>query len=183
MACLHCYKPIEPEKLEVLPEARYCIGCAKALNDDKGKRITSVIHYCPPIRNSVLPRRSFTSSDHTTSSAVSVKSIKKAKNPVLMEAVFDSGKTSREVISKKVKSKPGEELTYDNDVVAVLGDVVFTESEAVVKEDRAQIWVVDNIKPSKGTVRCHCESDHSRVITLFCKQVKLLYRKDGLWEG
>jgi len=37
--CIHCYKPIELEKVAVLPDARYCIACARLLDSAKSKAV------------------------------------------------------------------------------------------------------------------------------------------------
>jgi hypothetical protein len=38
MTCCHCYNPIEPERLELIPNTHVCGGCARLFNVGKKKK-------------------------------------------------------------------------------------------------------------------------------------------------
>lgn len=175
--CLHCYKPIEKEKTDVLPDARYCIGCAKLLND-KPRRTQQEFDL-----KEAKGRKRRTRVSVVIPSGVDSKKYRPKLPPVLREQVFDDGRSTQVVLGRKERkprrgskassSSASASWNYESGEVAVEGDVIFTDSLAGEKD---HLWIVDKVETN--CVSCHCEDRSSWLHTFHIPQVKLLYRKE-----
>ena len=122
--CLHCYGPIEAEKLSVLPDARYCVKCAHLLNGGSKKASTTNGN-----GNGRMTQLELPASSAVLTQAKAPKVVYYRRPAVLKEEVFDDNRLpqsttmSRHRKRNKKKSEPSV-WNYCNGGEAAIGDVV-----------------------------------------------------------
>ena len=171
--CFNCYGPIEAEKLEVIPEAQYCVLCARKLMSGPKNNKVGVVQYCPPICSATFLAPREKSSTYNTV----VK--KQPKRPsVLREEVTDGGVFNRQFMNRSRRCKSSTKLYYENGTSEVIkGDAVYTESLDVDKTDKDEVWIVNDMDVPSGIIYCHCSGDEIHIKSFFVSQVDLLYRE------
>jgi hypothetical protein len=197
--CLTCFQPIEEEKLKVLPDAHYCIACARREYGGAPKKRTQEELFQQECQ------RELAEEQHNVSDAVRraqaylrsesgpVNGRKKSLPPVLKEEVFDDGRPSQASIllrrKKKPKSAPATTTTapvavtdpsescwkYQSGEGPLVGDTIFTENSMC--EEFNHMWVVDVVETNM--VRCHCESKKAWIHTFYIRSMKLISRLEA----
>jgi len=191
--CLSCYKPIEEEKVKVLPDARYCMACAKKQYGG-GQRRTQTELFQDEVRRDlaveqrrIIPVNSKGYAPNGVKYVQYAQSTKLVKRPaVLKEEVFDDGRPSQatvlvRIIKKRKRSKvkavapSGPSVwRYESSEEPMVGDVIFTENKMCSEYDH--LWTVDTVETNM--VSCHCEEKPSWKHTFYIRAMKLVFRKE-----
>jgi hypothetical protein len=197
--CLTCFKPIEEEKLKVLPDARYCIGCARREYGGAPKKRTQEELFQRECQRELSEEQVNASEALRRAQAYlrseddgPINGRKKSQPPVLKEEVFDDGRPSQAsiLLRKKKKQKKSTTTTttamttttrvdpsgscwrYQSGEWPLVGDTVFTDNSMC--EEFNHMWVVDVVETNM--VRCHCESKNTWVHTFYIRSMKLISR-------
>jgi len=171
--CLSCYKPIEQEKVAVLPDARYCMKCAHAMMVAPSKRKKSNngnghISMVP----TQMPTQLLLPDSSTVLTTDAPKVVYVKRPSVLKEEVFDDGKCSTSMMKRhrKRKSSPSA-WRYSNGGEAKVGDIVG-------QSDDCPSWVV--VEVDANVIHCRRAGESKGTASFYIRMMELFFRESEL---
>ena len=177
----------------MLPDARYCIGCARLQSARESKKngvgrhssghvigIAQLVHHEARREKAVV-------TPYLIPGHEPVKYAKKSSQrmPVLKDQVFDDGRATQLVLKavepknrreRRKLRKRGSGLNYLDGNTVELGDVIYADAET--SSVKNQLWVIDTT--TNDSLNCHNEHTPSWLHSFDVHAVKLAFRRENV---